>query len=46
MICRALFTRFQAEAQGLLPQVAGQIQSLAQQVRLPDVLAQIRSGAV
>lgn len=42
---RALFTRFQGEAQALLPQVQGQIQSLAQQVRLPDVLAQLR-GAV
>ena len=42
---RALFTRFQGEARALLPQVQGQIQSLAQQVRLPDVLAQLRSGA-
>jgi len=42
---RALFTRFQGEAQGLLPQVSGQIQSLARQVRLPDVFSQIRSGA-
>jgi uncharacterized protein (DUF697 family) len=42
---RALFTRFQGEAQGLLPQVSGQIQSLAKQVRLPDVFSQIRSGA-
>jgi uncharacterized protein (DUF697 family) len=42
---RALFTRFQGEAQGLLPQVQGQIQSLAQQVRLSDVLAQIRGKA-
>jgi uncharacterized protein (DUF697 family)/tellurite resistance protein len=41
---RGLFTRFQAEAQGLLPQVQGQIQSLAQQVRLPDVLSQLRGG--
>ena len=41
---RALFTRFQGEARALMPQVQGQIQSLAQQVRLPDVLAQIRSG--
>jgi hypothetical protein len=41
---RALFTRFQGEAQGLLPQVSGQIQSLAQQVKLPDVLAQIRGS--
>ena len=39
---RALFTRFQGEAQALVPQVQGQIQSLAQQVKLPDVLAQIR----
>ena len=42
---RALFTRFQGEAHALLPQVQGQIQSLAQQVRLPDVLAQLR-GAI
>ena len=42
---RSLFTRFQGEARSLLPQVQGQIQSLSQQVRLPDVLAQIRSGA-
>jgi uncharacterized protein (DUF697 family)/tellurite resistance protein len=42
---RALFTRFQGEAQGLLPQVSGQIQSLAKQVKLPDVLAQIRGTA-
>ena len=42
---RALFTRFQGEAQGLLPQVQGQIQSLAQQLKLPDVLAQIRGSA-
>ena len=41
---RGLFSRFQDEAKSLLPQVQGQIQSLAQQVRLPDVLAQIRSG--
>jgi tellurite resistance protein/uncharacterized protein (DUF697 family) len=41
---RSLFGRFQDEAKSLLPQVQGQIQSLAQQVRLPDVLAQIRSG--
>ena len=39
---RALFARFQGEAQGLLPQVQGQIQSLATQVRLPDVLSQLR----
>ncbi len=39
---RALFTRFQGEAQALLPQVQGQIQSLAGQLRLPDVLAQLR----
>ena len=39
---RALFNRFQGEAQALLPQVQGQIQSLAQQIKLPDVLAQIR----
>jgi tellurite resistance protein/uncharacterized protein (DUF697 family) len=43
---RAPFTRFQGEAQGLLPQVSGQIQSLAKQVHLPDVLSQIRSGSV
>jgi len=42
---RSLFTRFQGEAQGLLPQVSGQIQSLAKQVHLPDVLSQIRSGS-
>jgi len=42
---RALFTRFQGEAQALLPQVQGQIQSLAQQVKLPDVLSQLR-GAI
>src|SRR5215470_4330702 len=41
---RALFSRFQDEAKSLLPQVQGQIQSLAQQVRLPDVLSQIRAG--
>jgi uncharacterized protein (DUF697 family)/tellurite resistance protein len=41
---RGLFSRFQDEAKSLLPQVQGQIQSLSQQVRLPDVLAQIRSG--
>jgi uncharacterized protein (DUF697 family) len=41
---RALFTRFQGEAQALLPQVQGQINSLAQQVKLPDVLAQLRGG--
>jgi tellurite resistance protein/uncharacterized protein (DUF697 family) len=41
---RALFTRFQSEAQGLVPQVQGQIQSLAQQVKLPDVLAQLRGS--
>jgi len=41
---RALFARFQGEAQGLLPQVSGQIQSLSKQVRLPDVLSQLRSG--
>jgi len=41
---RALFTRFQGEAQGLVPQVSGQIQSLAQQVKLPDVLAQLRGS--
>ena len=39
---KALFDRFQAEARDLLPRIEGQIQSLAQQVRLPDVLAQIR----
>lgn len=39
---RALFTRFQGEAQGLLPRMQGQIQSLAGQLRLPDVLAQLR----
>jgi tellurite resistance protein/uncharacterized protein (DUF697 family) len=43
---RALFTRFQGEAQGLLPQVQGQIQALSRQVRLPDVLSQLRSGAL
>jgi len=42
---RALFTRFQAEAQGLLPQVQGQIESLAKQVKLPEVMQQIRTGA-
>jgi uncharacterized protein (DUF697 family) len=42
---RALFTRFQSEAQGLLPQVQGQIESLAKQVKLPELLSQIRSGA-
>jgi len=42
---RALFSRFQDEAQGLLPQVQGQIQSLASQIKLPEVLSQIRSGA-
>ena len=42
---RALFNRFQDEAKGLLPQVQGQIQSLAGQVKLPEVLSQIRSGA-
>ena len=42
---RSLFGRFQDEARALLPQVQGQIQSLAQQVRLPDVLSQIRSGS-
>jgi tellurite resistance protein/uncharacterized protein (DUF697 family) len=42
---RALFSRFQEEARGLLPQVSGQIQSLASQVKLPEVLSQIRSGA-
>lgn len=42
---RALFARFQGEAQGLLPQVSGQIQSLSRQVKLPDVLSQLRSGA-
>ena len=41
---RALFTRFQGEAQALLPQLSGQIQSLAGQLRLPDVLAQLRGG--
>ncbi|HUM11252.1 MAG TPA: DUF533 domain-containing protein [Myxococcaceae bacterium] len=41
---RALFTRFQGDAQALLPQVQGQIQSLAQQIKLPDVLAQLRGG--
>ncbi|MGZ6080552.1 MAG: DUF533 domain-containing protein [Myxococcaceae bacterium] len=41
---RALFTRFQGEAQALLPQVSGQITALAQQVKLPDVLAQLRGG--
>ncbi|HET6981646.1 MAG TPA: hypothetical protein VFI53_05870, partial [Myxococcaceae bacterium] len=41
---RALFTRFQGEAQGLLPQVQGQIESLAKQVKLPEVLQQIRTG--
>ncbi len=41
---RALFTRFQDEAQAMLPQVSGQIQSLAQQVRLPDVLSQLRGA--
>lgn len=41
---RALFNRFQDEAQALLPQVSGQIQSLARQVKLPEVLSQIRSG--
>jgi len=42
---RALFTRFQGEAQALVPQLSGQIQSLAQQTRLPDVLAQLRGRA-
>jgi tellurite resistance protein/uncharacterized protein (DUF697 family) len=41
---RALFSRFQGEAQALLPQVQGQIQSLAGQIRLPDVLAQLRGS--
>ena len=42
---RALFSRFQDEAQSLLPQVQGQIESLARKVKLPEVLSQIRSGA-
>jgi uncharacterized protein (DUF697 family) len=42
---RSLFDRFQGEARELLPKIEGQIQSLAQQVRLPDVLAQIRGRA-
>ena len=42
---RALFNRFQDEARGLLPQVQGQIQSMAGQIKLPEVLSQIRSGA-
>ena len=42
---RALFSRFQDEARSLLPQVQGQIQSLAGQVKLPEVLSQIRSGS-
>ena len=39
---RALFTRFQGEARELLPKVQGRIQALAGNVRLPDVLSQIR----
>jgi tellurite resistance protein/uncharacterized protein (DUF697 family) len=43
---RALFTRFQGDARSLLPQVSGQIESLSRQVKLPDVLSQIRSGGL
>ena len=39
---RALFTRFQGEARELWPKVQGRIQTLAGNVRLPDVLTQIR----
>jgi tellurite resistance protein/uncharacterized protein (DUF697 family) len=39
---KALFTRFQGEARDLLPRVQGRIQTLAGNLRLPDVLRQIR----
>ena len=39
---RALFTRFQGEAREILPRVQGRIQTLAGNLKLPDVLAQIR----
>jgi uncharacterized protein (DUF697 family) len=39
---RALFVRFQAEAQGLLPRVQGQIQSMAGRLNLQDIIQQVR----
>jgi tellurite resistance protein/uncharacterized protein (DUF697 family) len=39
---RGLFARFQGEAKDLLPKVQGQIQAMAGNLKLPDVLSQLR----
>ncbi|MGO8968578.1 MAG: hypothetical protein ACLQDQ_03310 [Myxococcaceae bacterium] len=41
---RALFTRFQGEAKGLLPKVQAQIQGLASTLNVQDVLKQLGLG--
>ncbi len=41
---RALFTRFQEEAKGLLPKVQGQIQNLATTLNVQDVVKQLGLG--